>query len=125
LQGEGVDDRGEHAHVVGGVAVHTAFAGGGGAPPDVSSADDNGELEGGRKDIADLMGKSTGDGLGEMVAGFGEGFPRQFQQEATATTGRVSLEGARPYFAPDSCGGGASKGLAGKFKGGATGNRVF
>jgi len=37
----------------------------------------------------------------------------------------VSLQGARPYFAPNSCGGGASKGLSGKFEGGATGDRVF
>jgi len=37
----------------------------------------------------------------------------------------VRLEGARSYFAPNSCGGGASKGLPGKFKGGATGDGVF
>jgi len=37
----------------------------------------------------------------------------------------VRLEGARSYFAPNSCGGGASKGLPGKFEGGATSDRVF
>ena len=125
LEGEGVDDRGEHAHVIGGVAVHPAFAGGGGAPPDVSSSDDDGELEGGRENVADLVGKATRDGLGEVIAGFGESFAGKFQKETTPTIGRVSLEWVRPYFAPNSCGGGASKGLPGKFKGGATGDGVF
>jgi len=125
LEGEGVDDRGEHAHVISGVAVHPALPGGGGAPPDVSSSDDDGKLEGGRENVADLVGKATRDGLGEVIAGFGESFAGKFQKETTPTIGRVSLEGVRPYFAPNSCGDGASKGLPGKFKGGATGDGVF
>jgi len=125
LEGEGVDDCGEHTHVVGGVAVHPAFAGGGGAPPDVSSSDDDGELERGRENVTDLVGEATRDGLGEVIAGFGEGFAGELQKETTPTIGRVSLEWVRPYFAPNSCGGGASKGLPGKFKGGATGDGVF
>ena len=44
LQGEGVDDRGQHAHVVGLGAVH-AGAGAGHAPPDVAAADDDGDLD--------------------------------------------------------------------------------
>jgi hypothetical protein len=82
-------------------------------------------LEGGSENVADLVGEAAGDGLGEVIAGFGEGFAREFQQETTPTTGGMSLEGARPYFAPNSCGGGASKGLPGKFESGATGDGVF
>ena len=44
LQGQGVDDRGEHAHVVGLGAVH-ARAGAGHAPPDVAAADDDGDVD--------------------------------------------------------------------------------
>ena len=73
-----VDDRGEHAHVIGGVAVHPAFAGGGSTPPDVAAANHDGELEGGREDIADLVGEATRDRLGEVIAGFGQSFPGKF-----------------------------------------------
>ena len=44
LEGQGVDDRGQHAHVVGLGAVH-AGAGAGHAPPDVAAADDDGDID--------------------------------------------------------------------------------
>ncbi|NCA26909.1 MAG: hypothetical protein EBU69_02300, partial [Methylophilaceae bacterium] len=117
--GEGVDDRGEHAHVIGGVAVHPAFAGGGGAPPDVSSSDDDGELERGREDVADLVSEATRDGLGEVVAGFGEGFAGKFQKQPTAWLGGVTaFEGGGRFRAKQRRSGG-------KFKGGATGDGIF
>ena len=43
LQGQAVDDRGEHAHVVGGGALHAAMAGAQSAP-DIAAADDDRDL---------------------------------------------------------------------------------
>jgi hypothetical protein len=35
-------------------------------------------LEGGGENVADLVGEAAGDGLGKVVAGFGEGFAGEF-----------------------------------------------
>ena len=57
LQGEAVDDRGEHAHVVGLGAVH-AGAGAGHAPPDVAAADHDGDVDVEvAADLDDLLGE--------------------------------------------------------------------
>ena len=71
MQGEGVDYGGEHAHVVGGIAIHTTFAAGRGTPPDVAATNDDGQLEGGREDIADLMCEPASDDRGKMISRFG------------------------------------------------------
>jgi len=78
LESEGVDHRGEHTHVVGRVAVHSALAGGGGAAPDVAAADDDGELQRGRDDLFDLVGEMAGDAGREVVARLTERFTREF-----------------------------------------------
>jgi len=70
LQGEGVNYGGEHAHVVGGIAVHATFAAGRGTPPDVAATNDDGQLEGGREDIADLMSEAASDDRGKMISRF-------------------------------------------------------
>jgi hypothetical protein len=54
LQGEGVDDGGQHAHVVGLGAVH-AGAGAGHAPPDVAATDDDGDVDAHAAGVDDLM----------------------------------------------------------------------
>ena len=43
LQGQAIEDRGDHAHVVGGGALHT-LAAGGQSPEDVAAADHDGDL---------------------------------------------------------------------------------
>src|SRR3954469_18092713 len=55
LEGEGVDHRGEHAHVVAGHAVDAAVAGGE-APDDVAAADHHRHLDVELVDVADLVG---------------------------------------------------------------------
>ena len=78
LEGERVDDRGEHAHVVGRVAVHPAFAGGRGAAPDVAATDHDGQLQRGRDDLLDLLGEVTRDAGREVVAWLAESFAGEF-----------------------------------------------
>ena len=57
LQSQAVDDRGEHAHVVGLGAVH-ARAGAGHPPPDVAAADDDGDVDAElAADLDDLAGE--------------------------------------------------------------------
>ena len=63
---------------------HPAFAGGGSTPPDVSSADDDGELERGRDDFLDLLGEVTRDAGRKMVARLAECFPGKFEQQTSA-----------------------------------------
>ena len=55
LQGEGVDDRGQHTHVVGGGPVHPPHAG---RQPseDVPAADHDGDLDAEPMDFSDLFG---------------------------------------------------------------------
>ncbi len=54
LQGQGVHDRGQHAHVVAGGPVH-ALGGRGQAPEDVAAADDDGDLHAAVDRGADLL----------------------------------------------------------------------
>ena len=56
-----VDDRRQHAHVVGGGAVHAAHAGRQ-AAEDVAAADDDGRLDAEALDLADVAGDAGGDG---------------------------------------------------------------
>jgi len=81
LEGERVDDRREHAHVVGRVTVHLTLVGGGGAPPDVASTDDDSELEGRREDFFDLVGEATDHRVGEVIRGIAQCFARKFEKE--------------------------------------------
>jgi hypothetical protein len=60
LQRERVDDRRQHAHVVGGRAVHAARAGRQ-ATEDVAAADDDGGLHAERADFGDVLGDAGGD----------------------------------------------------------------
>ena len=71
LQGEGINYGGEHAHVVGGIAVHASFATGRGTAPNVAATNDNGQLERGGEDIADLMSEAASEDGGEMSSRFG------------------------------------------------------
>ena len=66
------------SHVVGGVAVHAAFAGGRGATPDVAAADDDGQLERGRDDLLDLLGEVARDAGREVISRLAEGFTGKF-----------------------------------------------
>ena len=58
LQGEAVDDGGEHAHVVGRDAVHVA-GGGGHAAEEVAAADHQADLHAGARDFGDLGGQGV------------------------------------------------------------------
>ena len=60
LQRQGVDDRGQHAHVVGGGAVHAAGAGRQ-AAEDVAAADDDGRLDAEALNLADVARDARGD----------------------------------------------------------------
>ena len=60
LQREGVDDRGQHAHVVGLRPVHADGAGGD-AAEDVAAADDDGQLHAEGLDFAHLPRDLRGD----------------------------------------------------------------
>ena len=60
LQRERVDDGREHAHVVGGRAVHAARARRQ-AAEDVAAADDDAGLDAERLDLADVLGDLRGD----------------------------------------------------------------
>ncbi len=73
LEGEGVDDRREHAHVVGAGPVHPSGRAAH-APPDVAAADDDRELD---AELAARVGNLLGDALDnrgvDAVAGRGVG----------------------------------------------------
>ena len=80
LQREGVDDRGEHAHVVGGGAVHPARAGRE-AAEDVAAADDDGGLDAEGLNLADVAGDARGDrGIDAELLLAHEGFARQLEE---------------------------------------------
>src|SRR3990170_4791278 len=82
LQGEGVDDSGQHAGVVGGGAVH-AGGGGGDAAEDVPRADDDGDLDPHALDRLQLPGDGIEhggvDAVGEVAH---EGFAAELQENA-------------------------------------------
>jgi hypothetical protein len=60
LQGQPIDDGGEHPHVVGGRAIHAAGAGGEPAE-DVAAADDDRGLHAERLDAGDVFGDARRD----------------------------------------------------------------
>ena len=80
LQGDGVDHGGQHAHVIGGDAVH-AYGLLGDATEEVTAADDDADLTAGVGDLGDLLG----DGLDEYridteTATRGQGLTRELEQ---------------------------------------------
>ena len=82
LKGDGVDDGGEHAHVVGGDAVHIDSLLGYSAE-EVSSTDDDGDLAAESVDCGDFCGYFV-DKYGvdaEAFAG-GEGFARYLEEDS-------------------------------------------
>ncbi len=91
LEREGVDDRGQHPHVVGGRAVHPARAGGQ-AAEDVAAADDDRRLDAEALNFGDVFGDAVGDrGVDPVVLLAHEGFAGQFQEDArVGGNGRVA-----------------------------------
>ena len=95
LQRQGVDDGGEHAHVVGGGAVHAARAGGD-AAEDVAAADDDGGLDAHALDLGDVLGDLRGDGRVDAVGlRAHQGFAGEFEEDAFVSGGRRSGHGER------------------------------
>src|SRR6185437_9364248 len=82
LQCERVDDRGQHAHVVGGDAVHVAGLLGDAAKK-ISASDDNGDLHADRVDVAEFSSYFV-DAGGVNAKAFvrGEGLAGKLQQYA-------------------------------------------
>ncbi len=70
FEGEGVHDGCEHAHVIGGGAVHAA-GGCAGSAPEVAAADDDAELESLGGGFADFEGDAVDDFRGNVIAGIG------------------------------------------------------
>src|SRR5699024_9775489 len=82
LHGQGVDDGGQHAHVVAGDPVH-AVGGQAGAAEDVAAADDQGDLGAGLLGFHDLAGKAADDlGVDAVVLISHEGLAGKFEQDA-------------------------------------------
>src|SRR5690349_7986821 len=82
LQRERVDHGGEHAHVVGGDAVHLSGLLGDAAEK-ISTADDDGNLYAERVDILDLGGNFVNaDGIDTETLVRGQGFAGQLQKNA-------------------------------------------
>ena len=82
LQRQGVDDRGQHAHVVGGRAVHAPGAGGD-AAEDVAAADDDGGLDAQALDFGDIVGDLRRHGrIDAEVLLAHQGFAGQLQKDA-------------------------------------------
>ena len=82
LQRQGVDDRGQHAHVVGGRPVHAAGAGRQ-AAEQVAAADDDGDLDAELLDFADLAGDLGGDrGIDAERLLAHQGFAGEFEEDA-------------------------------------------
>ena len=82
LQRQRVDDRGEHAHVVGGRAVH-ALGAGRQAAEQVAAADHDGGLDAELLDLGDVLGDLRGDGGvdAELLLAH-ESFAGELQQDA-------------------------------------------
>ena len=124
LQGEGVDHGRQHSHVVGRVAVHLTVVGCGGASPNISAADDDTELERGRKDTFDLVGEALNDGVRKVAGGVAQCFARKFEEEAPCflgVGGGVGVVSVRLIFAWATRDGGGARGFCGGFFWGTTG----
>ena len=82
LQRQRVDHRRQHAHVVGGGAVHAARAGGD-AAEDVAAADDDGGLDAHALDLGDVLGDLRRDGRVDAVGLLAhQGFAGEFEEDA-------------------------------------------
>ena len=82
LQRQRVDDRRQHAHVVGRRAVHPAGAGRD-AAEDVAAADDDGRLDAHALDFGDVERDLGGDGRIDAVVLFAhQGFAGQLEEDA-------------------------------------------
>jgi len=53
----------------------------GGTSPNISAADDDPELEGGRKDTFDLVGEALNDGVRKVAGGVAQCFAGKFEEE--------------------------------------------
>ncbi len=89
LQGHGVHDRRQHAHVVGGGAVH-AGGGAGQAAEDVAAADDHADLDAEGHDRAELADDARNrlpvDAIGIIAH---QGLARQFDEDALVGSGHA------------------------------------
>ncbi len=82
LQGDGVDDGGEHAHVVGGDAVHVDGLLGD-AAEEVATADDDADLAAEGVDGGDLGGDFVDeDGVDAEAGARGEGFSGELEEDS-------------------------------------------
>src|SRR3989304_2341120 len=106
LQGQGVDDGGQHAHLVGGHALEAASAGGASAE-DVAAADNHADADAELVNFLDFPG-DVGDGfiINAEVLLAHEGFTAQLQQDALENRCWRSRHNQLP--APSSAGGAAS-----------------
>ena len=102
LQGQGVHDRGEHAHVVGTVAVD---AGGLPAAPDVAAADDHRRLDAHVDDLGQLPGDQRRRRIGDAgTGGRGERLAGELEQDPVVRGPCVAVNHAcrtPPPRAPD------------------------
>src|SRR5262249_49121691 len=79
---QAVDQRGQHAHVVGGHAVHAARAAGE-AAKDVAAAEDDADLDAERVHVAHFLGQLRQHVLVDAVAGLaGEQLAGELEQDA-------------------------------------------
>ena len=87
LHGEGVHHRGEHAHVVGGGALHAAVAGAD-AAPEIAAPDHQPDLDAGLVGFFDLIGHALDD-LGRdvvLAARFAQRFSAELEDHSFETT---------------------------------------
>src|SRR5262245_45461009 len=88
LKGQGIDDRGQHAHVVGRNAVKTLCAGSE-SSKNISPADDNGDLNSEAMDLFDFVGDAKNDlGVDAEALISHQSFATEFQ-ENSLVLGRV------------------------------------
>ena len=96
LQLQGVEDDGQHPHVVAGGAVH-ALGDAGDAAVDVPRAEDDGDLDAAVVDDLDLARDlAQAVGVGAVVQGAHQRLPGQLEQDATEGGGRPALVDTRP-----------------------------
>ncbi len=90
LEGHGVHDGGEHAHVVGGGALDMTSGGECFTADEVAAADDDGDLDAALCDLCDLFGDADKLAGVEAKATFtAEAFAGDFQQDALELPGPV------------------------------------
>ena len=87
LKSEGVNDRGEHAHVVGGRTIHPGLFVNL-AAPNVTTAHDDGHRNAGPADFGDLIGHHPGRVDVEPAAIGGESLPRDLEEDARKSRSR-------------------------------------